>query len=331
MNGEFSHIVPASAHGSRLDAFAAAVLGCSVRAAKRLVAEGRVLANGKTRPPHFKLETGTVVAIALVFAEAGSPPIRIAAAGPAYMAFIKPAGLHTAAIANKASPSLERALREQWPTLCRAPVFEPLPWMPEPLGIALGGHVSPLPPFPETLPPEPPVLLSRLDTLTSGLVTAAFTAQAAAAFRSMEAAGKVAKYYLAVVHGTVTHPLSLENALDTDNRKKTRVLPEKDPDTTRHTAVYPLHPEWLGIPAPQPGKTLIAAHIRRGARHQIRAHLAHAGLPILGDPLYGIDTDTLPLYLHHARIVFPGFAAACLPSWLRTAEKSRSKSCLCPD
>lgn len=327
MNGETIHIVPASAGGSRLDTFAAGVLGCGVRAAKRLALEGRILVDGKPRPPHFKVDAGTAVAVVPPPAEETFPEILLAATGTAYTAFIKPAGLHTAAIAGKTSPSLEQAIRRQWPRFCRSPVFAPVPGMPETLFDALGGRQSPPPPFSGALSPEPPILLSRLDAPTSGLVPAAFAPGAAEAFRALEAAGSVDKYYLAVVHGTLDHPLYMKTRLDTDSRKTTRALPEENPDPARHTAVFPLSAEYLNLPAPAPGLTLVAAHIRRGARHQIRAHLAQAGFLILGDPLYGNGEDALPLHLHHARIVFPGFTALCIPSWVRISEK-HIKSCL---
>lgn len=318
MNGKAIHIVPASAGGSRLDAFAAGVLGCGVRAAKRLALEGRIMVDGKPRPPHFKVDAGTVVTVAPPPAEEIFPEILLAAAGATYAAFIKSAGQHTAAIAGKTSPSLEQAIRAQWPAFCRNPVFAPVSEIPETLLDALGGRRSPPLPFSGALSLEPPLLLSRLDAPTSGLVPAAFTPGAAEEFRALEAAGSVDKYYLAVVHGTLDRPFCVKNLLDTDNRKTTRTLPEENPDPTRHTAVFPLPVEYLNLPVPAQGLTLVAAHIRRGARHQIRAHLAQAGFPILGDPLYGNGGDALPLHLHHARIVFPGFTALCLPSWIRT-------------
>ena len=36
---------------------------------------------------------------------------------------------------------------------------------------------------------------------------------------------------------------------------------------------------------------LVEARPRSGRRHQVRAHLAHAGVPILGDPVYGLPTS----------------------------------------
>jgi 23S rRNA-/tRNA-specific pseudouridylate synthase len=36
-----------------------------------------------------------------------------------------------------------------------------------------------------------------------------------------------------------------------------------------------------------PGAALLEVRLETGRQHQIRVHLAHVGLPILGDPVYG--------------------------------------------
>jgi 23S rRNA-/tRNA-specific pseudouridylate synthase len=45
--------------------------------------------------------------------------------------------------------------------------------------------------------------------------------------------------------------------------------------------------------------SLIEARLSRGRAHQVRAHLAHAGYPVVGDDVYGPETaTTLTLRLH---------------------------------
>ncbi|GAB7079441.1 pseudouridine synthase family protein [Megalodesulfovibrio paquesii] len=156
--------------------------------------------------------------------------------------------------------------------------------------------------LPALFPDETPQLCNRLDRETSGLVLAAFSSAAREAYRAFEDAGQVDKRYLAVVHGTVPGPLRLDKALDVSRRAKTRVENFSAADPLRVTSVTPLR-------VLASGKTLVDCRIRKGARHQIRAHLAAAGHPILGDTLYG-HGEAGRLLLHHACLVFPGFSAA---------------------
>jgi len=44
--------------------------------------------------------------------------------------------------------------------------------------------------------------------------------------------------------------------------------------------------------------TLIEALPQTGRQHQIRVHLYHAGFPIIGDPIYGVDFKIADAYLN---------------------------------
>jgi hypothetical protein len=63
--------------------------------------------------------------------------------------------------------------------------------------------------------------------------------------------------------------------------------------------------------------SLLELTILRGARHQIRAHLADAGFPIVGDSLYGLESSDRAerMFLHHFEITLPGFEARWMPDW----------------
>ena len=160
--------------------------------------------------------------------------------------------------------------------------------------------------LPALFPGRGAILLSRLDRLTSGIVAVAFSAAAGAAYRRLEDAGQVAKTYLAVVHGLVDRPLELTRALDVDNRATTRVLAREAADPLRRTLVTPVRA--------LAGVTLVRCRIAKGARHQIRAHLAAAGHPLVGDPRYGRGEGDL-LYLHCAALDCPVLAVSCEPAW----------------
>jgi len=54
------------------------------------------------------------------------------------------------------------------------------------------------------------------------------------------------------------------------------------------------------------GALLVEARPLTGRRHQVRAHLAHAGLPVLGDPIYGGPGPRVPRMMLHAwRLALP--------------------------
>ncbi len=317
MAHEHTHSVPEKDANSQLDAFVSRVLSCSAQGAKRLILEGSVMVDGRARPPHCKLAPGAQVVVKQTDAGLYPPLFALAAATRDYCAFVKPSGLHTARIMGSGEPSLEQSLASLWGASQGIPRI-PVNATAAPPGLldALGGPEPTHGISPDALPPEPPTLLSRLDAATSGLVAAAFTEDAAKRFRDLEAAGKVDKYYLALVQGAVPGPFRVTNALDTDNRKKTRVLAETSPDPTRHNEIVPMPEDGMAHAAAHGKTTLVSVHIKRGARHQIRAHLAHAGFPLVGDALYGSAAAETPLHLHHARLLLPGFSAFHLPSWL---------------
>lgn len=147
-------------------------------------------------------------------------------------------------------------------------------------------------------------LLNRLDCLTSGLVLAAAGAAGAAAYKAWQDEGRVCKWYLALAHGTLDVLQVRDRILD-DKRRVVRVIPEQDSPLRWTTARAVRHVD---------GHTLLLVKILKGRRHQIRAHLAHTGHPLVGDPVYGTG-EPGGLYLHHWRLDLPGFTASLLPDW----------------
>lgn len=124
-----------------------------------------------------------------------------------------------------------------------------------------------------------PAPVNRIDRNTSGLVvfgkTAAAVRQLAEVFRERE---QIHKFYLAIVCGEVTGELHLTDALVKDPEKN-RVSVATDGGQASETHIRPV----------RSGKrfSLVEAELLTGRTHQIRVHLAKAGVPILGDPKYG--------------------------------------------
>jgi len=286
---EFS--VPSGCDGQRLDKVLEELFpGLGLRGRRRLCETGLVLLNARPAGPGVRVRAGQTIGLADADGEeagGGVQELRIVAWSGDHAALSKPAGLHSAALAGGAGVSAEAALPGLFPD-------------------APGGRG--------------PLLCTRLDRETSGLLLVAFGEAAREAFRSAEDAGLARKTYLAVVRcpaGDVPpERATLSWPLDTDGRRRTRVLPGTD------EAAGPLRrTEFVRLCPAGDGLWLVAARILKGARHQIRAHLARAGLPILGDGLYGTEEEgggggAVPaLHLHHFRLEIPGFSAETPPPW----------------
>lgn len=124
----------------------------------------------------------------------------------------------------------------------------------------------------------------RLDRETSGVLICAKRRPAERAWKSAFAAGEVKKQYLAVVRGhlnaahTIDCPLALQG-----ERGLVRIRMVRDPaGLPSRTQVVPIAHDEVAE------RTLVLALPLTGRQHQIRAHLADAGHPIVGDKLYAM-------------------------------------------
>ncbi len=322
--------------GQRLD-FALNLLlpHMGLRGRKRCIESGLVLVNGRACTAAQRLRKGDVVSLQGAEQEPAAPaPMakaeeqsaacapgmdsrqcqpRLLAIQGALCFFYKPAGLHTAALVGGTAPSLEGML----PQLL---VGED--------GSAAGSC---------------PQLLQRLDHGTSGIVCGAFGPEAAEDFRRLEVAGHCEKRYVALLAGRLEEDFTVRRALRTDKRNKSRVL-ECDTGRSRWTEFLPLYyfdgPE-LNLPAFEAdsqfhrvGLTLAGCRIRRGARHQIRAHAASFGHPLWNDPLYGFSTSdddsgvesASYFFLHHGCLTLPGATCIVPPPWTFLPEPAARRA-----
>ncbi len=133
-----------------------------------------------------------------------------------------------------------------------------------------------------------PCLLHRLDKDTSGVILLAKTAPARRHLVRQFEQRAIHKTYLALVCGAL-HPTSgeIDAPLRRDplDRRRVQVDPQGMPARTAYQTLQVL----------PPGFALIELHPITGRMHQLRAHLAVLGAPIVGDTLYGAPERWAPL------------------------------------
>jgi 23S rRNA-/tRNA-specific pseudouridylate synthase len=121
-------------------------------------------------------------------------------------------------------------------------------------------------------------VVHRLDRDTSGVLLVAKHAAAYAALREAFRGGRIRKDYIALTAGDWREPMTIERPLA---RRRTRVVPARRRDRAL-AAVSVVAPLERGG-----AWSLVAVTMSTGVTHQVRAHLALCGHPILGDARYG--------------------------------------------
>ncbi len=175
-----------------------------------------------------------------------------------------------------------------------------------------------------------PSVCNRLDRNTSGIVICGKTLTGLQKMNELLKTRELEKYYVCVIKGWLKEPVSLKGYLKKDSASNKAALTQKKAEgaseiitNIKPLKVFSLFSEKVGNVDVKKEKrqrengqfcTLAEVHLVTGKTHQIRAHLASIGHPILCDYKYGDKklNDRIKLeyhveeqLLHAYRLVFP--------------------------
>lgn len=128
-------------------------------------------------------------------------------------------------------------------------------------------------------PPQVVRIVHRLDANTSGLVVMARTRHYAKLLQRQFIEGRVEKRYLVHVQGSPAQNLFICNAPISDEAMQAGARAIDEDGQEAHT-------EFKVIERFDDGTTLLEANPVTGRTNQIRIHLWHLGMPVIGDPTY---------------------------------------------
>jgi 23S rRNA pseudouridine1911/1915/1917 synthase len=256
----------------RLDSFLARRLAAlSRREGAALIAERRVLLNGRPAPKGVRVRAGDFISVSLPATSDSRPalPVTIEYSDDSLIIVNKPSGLPSVALRHTDAQTVANFLLAQFPETAET-----------------GSR------------PLEAGLVHRLDTDTSGLLLAARTPAAYTALREQFRSRSLGKHYLAIVKGILKGQGRITHRLEPTGPRGQRMRPstsERGQEAfTRYVSIERL-----------PHHTVVRLTISTGVRHQIRVHLATLGHPLVGDKMYG-EADQLAarLCLHAETLTF---------------------------
>jgi 23S rRNA pseudouridine955/2504/2580 synthase len=152
-----------------------------------------------------------------------------------------------------------------------------------------------------------PALCNRIDRNTGGIVIAAKNAEALRILNEKIRNREIEKYYLCAVQG---RPKPREGRLENyifKDAVKNQVFIKPGPEPGARTAVTEYR-----VLSSQGALSLVECRLLTGRTHQIRAQMAHAGWPLLGDGKYGrekfnkeFEEKGQALYSYRLEFAFP--------------------------
>jgi len=265
--------VDAAKTGQRVDLFVGEALGLSRAKLKRLFEEGAVQVNG--RPAKKGLLVAAGQRISVTWEEETREavpdadfPLVVLYEDEAVVAVDKPAGRPSHPLRPGETGTVANALVARYPECAQA-----------------------------SEDPREGGLCHRLDIETSGVLLAARTREAWNALRSAFSGRDVDKRYLALVTG----PLAEEGEIDLPLRHHPRHPDRVEPAMPGDEGAREAH-SIFKVLGRSGQYSLVEVRILTGVLHQVRAHMAGVGAPLVGDTLYeGRAEPGLSRFFLHAQ------------------------------
>lgn len=270
--------------GERLDVFLA-IRGAvpSAAAARRAIAAGTVRVDGRREKKGARVRAGQVVE--LLESESGEAvptlALEVLYEDADIVAVAKPGGVASHPLRPGETGTVADALVARFPECAEA--------SPDRREGGLG---------------------HRLDHGTSGVLIAARHPEAWRLLRAALGAPDCQKIYLAEVIGRLA-PTPVDSTYISRPSADTWLVDAPIGRTGRRGGRVRLGGGRQPLPArtevrvveERESTTLVEACLSKGRAHQVRAHLAHLGNPVVGDDVYGAETNS-PLHLHALTVKF---------------------------
>ena len=241
--------------GKRLDAYISSQDEEITRtSAQRLIEQGNILVNGKKQKVSYKVANGDIITIEEVKPQeielkAQEIPIEIIYEDTDIIVVNKPKGM----VVHPANGNPDGTLVNAIMAICKDSLS------------GIGGEIR-------------PGIVHRLDKDTSGLLIVAKNDKAHVNMSEQIKNHEVKKTYVALVRGcvkeneaTIDMPIGRSNS----DRKKMAVN-KNGKNAVTHIKILKRYDKY----------TLLEINIETGRTHQIRVHLSHIGLPVIGDYIY---------------------------------------------
>jgi 23S rRNA pseudouridine1911/1915/1917 synthase len=262
--------------GKRLDTFVAAEVKASRSSVQKWIEKGIVFVDGHAYPASYKLKQGQKIRVDVpppepLLVEAEDIPLDILYEDEDVVVVNKPRGMVVHPAAGNRNGTLVNALLNHCDDLS-----------------GINGVLR-------------PGIVHRIDKDTTGSLIVAKNDRAHAHLSNQLQAHTLQRVYWALVDGNVkedTGEIDAPIARHRLHRKKMAVVPTGEGrDAQTRFRVLERFNGPFGV------YTLVELQLLTGRTHQIRVHMAYAGHPVTGDPVYGAKRCRLPLAAQalHAR------------------------------